>query len=89
MPEIILRLFGFIRASQFDSETRTLAQGITVRDLWEDLRSAAEPDSLLAKLPPEKVLALLNGHPLNRPEKWDQVVTDGDTITYMVLALGG
>lgn len=89
MPGINLRLFGFSGPSRFDLETRAIPEGTTVRQLWEELRREAPAKSLLATIPEKKILALVNGHPINRPEKWQQLLAEGDTVSFMVMALGG
>jgi len=90
MPEITLRLFGFgSRASGFDTELRSVAAGTTVRKLWEELRSSADDTELLARIDERNVVFLLNGTLIHQQETNHTVLKDGDTVTYMVLAMGG
>ena len=90
MPEITLRLFGFgSRASDFDTERRSVAVGTTVRKLWEDLRSSADDTELLARVDERSVVFLLNGTMIHQHKTNHAVLKDGDTVTYMVLAMGG
>jgi len=90
MPEITLRLFGFgSRASGFDTERRSVDVGTTVRKLWEDLRSSADGTELLARIDERNVVFLLNGTLIHQHRTNRIVLKDGDTVTYMVMAMGG
>ncbi len=90
MPEIKLRLFGFgSRASGFDTETKDIAAGTTMRELWETLRSTADDDELLARIDERNVFFLVNGKFIRQAEMPQTVLADGDTVTLMVLAIGG
>jgi len=85
-----LRLFGFgSRASGFDTETKNIAAGTTMRELWETLRSCADDDELLARIDERNVLFLVNGKLIRQRELPHTVLVNGDTVTLMVLAIGG
>jgi molybdopterin converting factor small subunit len=90
MATVIIRLFGFgSRASGYETETRVISEGTTIRELWENLRTSANPESLLAHMEEKKVWVLINGRHFNQAEKWQTPLTDGDTVTFMVYAMGG
>ena len=90
MPEITLRLFGFgSRASGFDTERRSVDVGTTVRKLWKELRSSADDTELLARIDERNVVFLLNGVLIHQHRTDRALLKDGDTVTYMVLAMGG
>jgi molybdopterin converting factor small subunit len=90
MPEITLRLFGFgTRASDFDTERRSVAAGTTVHKLWESLRASADDNELLARIDERNVVFLLNGTLIHQHKTNRTTLKDGDTVTYMVLAMGG
>jgi molybdopterin converting factor small subunit len=90
MPEITLRLFGFgSRASGFDTERRSVVVGTTVHRLWEELRSSADDTELLARIDERNVVFLLNGKLIHQHKTNWTILKDGDTVTYMVLAMGG
>lgn len=91
-PEHIhLRLFGLQRPndSRIGTATFSFSTGLTVAELWDELRRTAQPDSPMAQLPREKVLALVNGAPIQRLDDWATVLKAGDTITFMAKAFGG
>jgi molybdopterin converting factor small subunit len=90
MPEITLRLFGFgSRASGFDTARRSVIAGTSVRELWENLRSSADDTELLARIDERNVVFLLNGTLIHQHKADHTVLKEGDTVTYMVLAMGG
>jgi len=86
----MVRLFGFgSRASGYETKTRVIPEGATIRELWEDMRTSANPDSLLARIEGKKVWVLINGLHFNQAKKWETLLADGDTVTFMVYAMGG
>jgi len=89
--QIHLRLFGLQRAndSRIGTGTFPFSTGLTVADLWEELRQMTTPDSPMAKLPQDKILALVNGIPIQRLSEWATVLKAGDTVTFMAKAFGG
>jgi molybdopterin converting factor small subunit len=90
MATVTVRLFGFgPRASEYETETRLIAEGATIRELWEDMRKSAMPESLLARIEEKKVWVLINGRHFNQAEKWETPLAEGDTVTFMVYAMGG
>ena len=90
MPEITLRLFGFgPRASGLDTVHRSVAAGTTVRKLWENLCSSADDTDLLARIDERSVVFLVNGTLIHQHKTNRTVLKDGDTVTCMVLAIGG
>lgn len=88
---IRLRLFGLqgSNESQIEQQSFPLSPGLTVAGLWSELQRAAEPGSALASLPRARVLALVNGTPIQRLAAWDTRLQSGDTVTFMVKAFGG
>ena len=90
MPAITLRLFGFgPKASGYDTETRSIPEGATIRGVWESLRSSANEDELLARIDQRSVFFLVNGRLIHGAETGRTVLQEGDTVTFMVLAIGG
>lgn len=90
MPDIELRLFGFgAKASGWDTDTRSVSEGTTVSAVWDSLRSSAQEGELLARIDERHVFFLLNGKLIPRTETHDAVLEDGDTVTFMVMAIGG
>ena len=90
MPEIILRLFGFgYRASGYDTKGRDIPAGTTLRELWEILRSSANDNELLATIDEKNVVFLINGRLVHQEDMPQTHLTEGDTVTLMVLAIGG
>jgi molybdopterin converting factor small subunit len=88
---IRLRLFGLRGAgkSRIEKEVYPFAANLTVSDVWEGLKRQAEPGSVLATLSNDKVLALVNGTPIQRLAEWESTLEAGDTITFMAKAFGG
>jgi hypothetical protein len=85
-----LRLFGFgSRASGLDTQTKNIPTGTSLREFWETLRSSADDTELLARIDEESVLFLVNGELTRQWELPHTVLVDGDTVTLMVLAIGG
>ena len=90
MPSINLRLFGFgPRASGWDTDTRSVSRGTTVLAVWNSLRSSAQEGELLARIDERHVVFLLNGKLTPRAQRQEAVLEDGDTVTFMVMAIGG
>ena len=89
--QIHLRLFGL--QSPSDSNIRTMSlpfsANLTVAQLWEELQQMARPDSPLARLSRDKVLALVNGMPIQRLNEWETRLKPDDTVTFMAKAFGG
>ncbi len=90
-PQVYLRLFGL--QSPNDAQIRTtslpFSADLTVAQLWDELQRTAGPDSPLARLPRNKVLALVNGMPIQRLNEWETRLKPGDTVTFMAKAFGG
>lgn len=85
-----MRLFGFgSRASGFDTQTKNIPTGTSLREFWGTLRSSADDTELLARIDEESVLFLVNGELTRQWELPHTVLVDGDTVTLMVLAIGG
>jgi len=90
MPDIRLRLFGFgPKASGWDTDTSEVPQGTTVSEVWKSLRSSAQDGELLARIDERHVFFLVNGQLIHRPQIETAVLDDGDTLTLMVMAIGG
>lgn len=90
MPNIRLRLFGFgSRASGWDTDVRSVSQGTTVSGVWDALRSSAKEGELLARIDERHVFFLLNGKAIPSNQTREAVLEDGDTVTFMVMAIGG
>ena len=90
MLSINLRLFGFgARASGWDTDTRSISQGTTVLGVWERLRSSAREDELLSRIDERHVVFLLNGKLIPESRRQEAVLEEGDTVTFMVMAIGG
>lgn len=90
MPEIKVRFFGFDhKGSGLETETRHVADGTTVGDLWESLRSSSHPDETLARVDERTVAVLVNRRVIDRQETRQTVLTEGDTVTFMVFVMGG
>lgn len=89
--QIHLRLFGLQgpKDSRIGTATFPFSTGLTVAELWEGLRQTAKPDAPMARLPRDKVLALVNGTPIQRLSEWATVLKAGDTVTFMAKAFGG
>lgn len=86
-----LRLFGLQRASDSNIRKGTFpfSTGLTVAQLWEELQQTSQPGSPMATLPRDKVLALVNGLPVQRLDEWATLLKAGDTVTFMAKAFGG
>jgi len=85
-----LRLFGFgSRASGYDTKGRDIPAGTTLRELWENLRSSADDTELLARIDEKNVFFLVNGKMIHRDDMPQTDLEEGDTVTLMVLAIGG
>jgi sulfur carrier protein ThiS len=90
MPEINLRFFGFgSRASGYDTKTWEIPAGTTLWQLWETLRSSADDKELLARIDEKNVFFLVNGKLIHQEYMPQTDLTEGDTVTLMVLAIGG
>jgi sulfur carrier protein ThiS len=90
MPDIRLRLFGFgSKASGWEIDTRSVPQGTTASGVWKSLRSSAEEGALLARIDERNVFYLVNGKLIPRTRLEETVLEDGDTVTFMVMAIGG
>ena len=90
MPNIRLRLFGFgAKASGWDTDTTSVPQGTTVSEVWQSLRSSAEEGELLARIDERHVFFLVNGKLTRGAQLQEAVLQDGDTVTFMVMAIGG
>ena len=90
MPTIKVRLFGFgPKASSWDTDTSVVPQGTTVSEVWKSLRSSAQDGELLARRDERHVFFLVNGKLIHRPQIETAVPDDGDTLTFMVMAIGG
>jgi len=90
MPNIRLRLFGFgAKASGWDTDTLSVPQDTTVSEVWQSLRSSAEEGELLARIDERHVFFLVNGKLIHGAQLQEAVLRDGDTVTFMVMAIGG
>jgi sulfur carrier protein ThiS len=90
MPDIRLRLFGFgSKASGWEVDSRSVPQGTTVSAVWNSLRSSAEEGALLARIDESNVFYLVNGKLIPRRRLEETLLEDGDTVTFMVMAIGG
>ena len=90
MPSINLRLFGFgPKASGWDTDTMSVSNSTTVADVWEGLRSSAREGELLAQIDERHVVFLLNGKLIPESRRREAVLEEGDTVTFMVMAIGG
>jgi molybdopterin converting factor small subunit len=90
VPQINLRFFGFgSRASGIDTEAKNVRQGTTARELWEALRSSAGEQELLARIDEKNVSFFVNGRLVHHGKMHESVLEEGDTVTFMVLAMGG
>jgi molybdopterin converting factor small subunit len=90
MPRVTIRLFGFGgKASGLEHKTENVSQGTNLRQLWESIRSSAQQNELLARIDERHVFFLRNGE-LVRPDQMQETpLEEGDTVTFMVLAVGG
>jgi len=90
MPEIKVRFFGFRpEVSDFEKETRSIADGTTVKDLWDELRSSSRSGKLLAQADERTVAVLVNRQVVERSQMQQTVLAEGDTVTLMVFVMGG
>jgi hypothetical protein len=90
MADITVRLFGFgSRASGFETEFRKITTGTTVRQVWDNLRAGADDTELLARIDERSVVFLINGRIIGQDRISEATLEDGDTLTCMVLAMGG
>ncbi|HJX39667.1 MAG TPA: MoaD/ThiS family protein [Anaerolineae bacterium] len=90
MPNIRLRLFGFgPKASGWDTDTTSVPQGTTVSEVWQSLRSSAEEGELVARIDERHVFFLVNGKLIHSAQLQEAALQDGDTVTFMVMAIGG
>lgn len=90
MPQVTVRLFGFGgKASGFDTRPETVGHGSSLHQLWESLRCSAEHSDLLARINEEQVLFLRNGELIRQEKMQETPLEEGDTVTFMVLAIGG
>ena len=88
---IRLRLFGLrgSRMNRIEEETFPFSSDLTVVKVWGELQRTSAPDSTLASLQRDLVLALVNGAPVQRLAGWETRLAAGDTVTFMVKAFGG
>ena len=88
---IRLRLFGLRGSndSQIEKESFPFSSNLTVATLWSELQQDAEPGSPMVSLSRNRVLALVNGVPIQRLTAWQTPLNSGDTVTLMVKAFGG
>lgn len=85
-----MRLFGFgSKASGYDTKTRNIPLGTTLRELWETLRSSADDREMLARIDEKNVFFLVNGKMIHQEDMPQTDLEEGDTVTLMVLAIGG
>jgi molybdopterin converting factor small subunit len=90
MPQVTVRFFGFgSKASGFDTRTETIGQGSSLRQLWETLRCSADHSDLLARIDERQVFFLRNGELVRHEKIQETPLEEGDTVTLMVLAIGG
>lgn len=90
MPGINLRLFGFgPKASGWDTDTISVSRSTTVADVWDGLRSSAREGELLAQIDERHVVFLLNGKLIPESRRQEAVLEEDDTVTFMVMAIGG
>jgi sulfur carrier protein ThiS len=90
MPQVTVRFFGFGgKASGFDTRTETIGHGSSLRQLWESLRRSAAHSDLLARIDEKQVFFLRNGELIHREKMQETPLEQGDTVTLMVLAIGG
>ena len=88
---IRLRLFGLrgSNESQIETQSFPFSSDLTVATLWSKLQHDAEPGSPMVSLARNRVLALVNGVPIQRLTAWETPLNSGDTVTFMVKAFGG
>ncbi|HUW14776.1 MAG TPA: MoaD/ThiS family protein [Anaerolineae bacterium] len=90
MPQVKVRFFGFRSASSdFETQTRVVDDGITVGDLWDELRSSSSTGHLLSQVDDRTVAVLVNQQVVDRDLMQDIVLREGDTVTFMVFVMGG
>jgi sulfur carrier protein ThiS len=90
MPQVTVRLFGFGgKASGFDTRTETIGRGSSLRQLWESLQCSTEDSHSLARIDEKQVLFLRNGGIIRQEQMQETPLEEGDTVTLMVLAIGG
>ena len=90
MPRVKVRFFGFgSKASGFDTRTEDIVDGTSLRQFWDELRSAADDGDLLARIDERQVFFIRNGELVSHDRMKKTVVEDGDTVSIMVLAVGG
>lgn len=90
MPQVNLRFFGFgSRASGVDTQSRNVAPRTTLRGLWNALRSSAGEQELLGRIDEKNVSFFVNGRLVHHGQISRTILEEGDTVTFMVLAMGG
>jgi len=90
MPQVTVRFFGFGgKASGFESRTEGISQGTNLRQLWESVRCSTAQNDLLARIDERQVFFLRNGELIRREQMQETPLEEGDTVTFMVLAIGG
>ena len=90
MPQVKVRFFGFRSASSdFETQTRVVDDGTTVRDLWDELRSSSSTEQLLSQVDERTVAVLINQQVVDRDTMPDIVLREADTVTFMVFVMGG
>ena len=88
--QVIVRTFGLRgRDSAVTWSPTDLSAGTTARDLLAQLRARAVPDDRLATFPPDTLLVLVNGRPIQYLGGWETVLHDCDEIVYMLKTAGG
>lgn len=90
MPEIRVRFFGFrTETSDFETQTLSVPDGTTVKDLWNELLSSPDTGQVLGRVDERTVAVLVNRRVIDRAETPQTVLAEGDTVTFMVFVMGG
>jgi thiamine biosynthesis protein ThiS len=90
VPEVEVRFFGFRSdVSDFETRMRSVADGATVENLWDELRSSSDVSQLLAGVDERTVAVLVNRNIVERTQMKETLLKEGDTVTFMLFVLGG
>jgi molybdopterin converting factor small subunit len=88
--QVSVKTFGLCGGDSVARRTPAfLPQGATVGNLVDRLRSQAAPTERLAAVPPDALLILINGRPIQYLGGWSTRLADGDEIAMLLKTAGG
>ena len=87
---VTIKLYGLIGGSATKVRViQSYEPGSTIEDVWQRLRSEANPEDKIAVLDQRILLGLINGTPIVYLNGWETCLADGDMVTFMIKTAGG